>query len=73
MSIESKQDADVYTKKVSDTLLYLTELAKDADLYSHAGIFCTIMASFQDIEEFKILGKILDSYNMDAIKRLGGF
>ena len=73
MSIETKEDADVYIKKVSDTLLYLTELAKEAELYSHAGIFCIILAAFQDIDEFKTLGKILDTYNSEALKRIGGF
>lgn len=35
MSIETKEDADVYIKKVSDALLYLSELSVDAELYTY--------------------------------------
>lgn len=71
MSIESKEDADVYIKKVNDALRYLTGLAEEAELYSQAAIFCIILAAFQDLDEIKILSKILGSYNTDALKRLG--
>ncbi len=72
MSIESKEDADVYIKKVNDALRYLTGLAEEAELYSHAAIFCIVLAAFQDMDEIKTLSKILGMCNTNALKRMEG-
>ena len=46
MVIESVDDAKEYMVKVDKTLIYLSELAKDAGLYKHASIFIGISAAF---------------------------
>ena len=73
MTLSSVEDAQEYVKKVEKTLLYLTELAKDAGLYTHAGMFCGISAAFYSgADEIEILSECVHGYIEDALSRLHG-
>jgi len=46
MAIESVDDAKEYFEKVERALMYLSGLAKEAGIFSHAGLFLGVSAAF---------------------------
>jgi len=68
MVIESVDDAKEYMVKVDKTLIYLSELAKDAGLYKHASIFIGISAAFvSGPEDIDKVAELIHGYVSERI------
>ena len=69
--INSVEDAKEYIGKVEKTLIYLSELSKEAGLHSHAGLFLGITAAFSSgTEEIDKVADLIESYTNGALERL---